>query len=104
MKTAKYFAVLSFALALGFVLFASAHPQDAFVGRWVLDPASTKAAPGLAPTAATMEVTAAGGGKYQSISEVAMGEVNARSEVTFSVDGQDYVVRRRRPCSPALRR
>jgi hypothetical protein len=92
MNPAKYLAVLSFAIALGLAVLGSAHAQDAFVGRWALDPASTKAAPGLAPTSATMEVTAAGGGRFQSVSEVAIAGVNARSEVTYSIDGQDYPV------------
>jgi len=92
MNAAKYLAVLSFAIALGLAVFGSARAQDAFVGRWVLDPASTKAAPGLAPTRATMEVTAEGGGSFQSVSEVGIGGVNARSEVTYWIDGLDYAV------------
>jgi hypothetical protein len=66
--------------------------QEAFVGSWVLDPAASKGVPQLTPTAGTLTVSAAGGGKYTSVSEATVGGVTGRSEITYSVDGKDYVV------------
>jgi hypothetical protein len=82
--------VVSLAFGLALAPFGSAPAQGAFVGSWVLDTASSTAAPGLLPTGGTLEITAAGGGKYKSVSEVAMGGVNGRSEVTYAIDGKDY--------------
>jgi hypothetical protein len=48
--------------------------------------------PQLTPTAGTLTVSAAGGGKYTSVSEATVGGVTGRSEITYSVDGKDYVV------------
>jgi hypothetical protein len=93
MKLAKIFAiVLGLVLALVVALFSAAQAQDAFVGSWVLDPASSKGAPGMVPTGGTLEITAAGGGKYTSVSEATIGGMTGRSEITFSVDGTDYAV------------
>lgn len=66
--------------------------QDSLVGSWVLDPAKSQGQPGLVPTAGTATVTAAGGGKYTSVSEVTVGGVTGHSEITYSVDGKDYAV------------
>ncbi|HEY3518801.1 MAG TPA: hypothetical protein VGL98_17250 [Gammaproteobacteria bacterium] len=68
------------------------HAQDALVGSWVLDPAKNQGSPGAVPTAGTATVTAAGGGRYTSASEVSVGGVTGRSEITYSVDGKDYAV------------
>jgi hypothetical protein len=80
-------AVLAFA---ALAPLPSVQAQDVFVGSWVLDPATSSAPPGLVPTAGPLEITAAGDGKYTSISEATMGGVEGRSEVTFSIDGKDY--------------
>ena len=66
--------------------------QDSLVGSWVLDPAKSQGQPGMVPTAGTATVTAAGGGKYTSVSEVTVGGATGRSEITYSVDGKDYAV------------
>ena len=66
--------------------------QEAFVGNWVLDPAASKGVPQLTPTAGTLTISDAGGGKYTSVSEATVGGVTGRSEITYSVDGKDYVV------------
>jgi len=66
--------------------------QEVLVGSWVLDPAKSQGQPGLVPTAGTATVTAAGGGKYTSVSEVTVGGVTGHSEITYSVDGKDYAV------------
>ena len=79
------------AVALGvFLFFGAADGQGAFVGSWVLDPASSTGQPGMSPTAGTLEITAAGGGKYTSVSEATVAGVAGRSEVTFAIDGKDY--------------
>ena len=87
------------------VLFASAHAQDAFVGRWVLDPASYEGClPAWLRRAATMEVTAAGGGKYTVHQRGrAWAKSTRRSEVTYAVDGKDYAVTST-PVQPGARR
>jgi hypothetical protein len=89
MDPVKRFCVVAFACAV-LAPCLSVHAQDAFVGSWVLDPASSSAPPGLVPTAGTLEISDAGDGKYTSVSEATMGGVAGRSEVTFSIDGQDY--------------
>ena len=66
--------------------------QDAFVGSWVLDPANYKGPAGMAPTSGTLEITAAGEGKYASVSEATIAGMTGRSEITYSVDGKDYAV------------
>jgi hypothetical protein len=87
MNSAKVFAIV-----LGLVLapFGSVQAQEAFVGSWVLDPASSNGAPGMVATSGTLDITAAGGGKYTSVSEATIGGMTGRSEITFSVDGKDY--------------
>ena len=92
MNTANCASVFTLALGLVLAPFSSALAQDAFVGSWVLDAASSQAAPGLMPTVLTVEITDAGGGQYRSVSEGAIGGVSARSEITFSIDGKDYPV------------
>jgi ABC-type transport system substrate-binding protein len=93
MSFAKIFAiVLGLVLALVLALFSAAQAQEAFVGSWVLDPASSKAPPGIAATSGTLEITAAGDGKYTSVSEATVAGTTGRSEITFSVDGKDYAV------------
>ena len=81
------------ALLLGLVLapFFSASAQQAFVGTWVLDPAaSTVPAAGAAPTAGTLEIKNVGGGQFITITETTAGEMVARNEITYAVDGKDY--------------
>ncbi len=89
MNSAKVFAIV-----LGLVLapFGSIQAQDAFIGSWVLDAANSKGPPGMVATSGTLEITAAGGGKYTSVSEATIGGMTGRSEITFSVDGKDYAV------------
>ena len=91
MNLIKGLCVVSLALGtlapLGFV-----QAQEALVGSWVLDPAKNQGQPGMVPTAGTATVTAAGGGKYTSVSEVTVGGATGRSEITYSVDGKDYAV------------
>ena len=60
------------------------------VGSWVLDTASSKGVPGVAPTAGTLEITRAGDGKYAYVSEATLNGVTGRSEVTLAIDGKDY--------------
>ena len=55
-------------VALGVLLLGAADAQGAFVGTWVLDPASSTGQPGMSPTAGTLEIKDAGGGKYTSVS------------------------------------
>ncbi len=92
MSSAKVFTIV-LGLVVGLVvLFGSVQAQDAFVGSWVLDPASSKGPPGMVATAGTLNITAAGGGKYTSVSEATIGGMTGRSEITYSVDGKDYAV------------
>jgi hypothetical protein len=90
MRPAKRLCVVSIALgALASVTTIAA--QGAFLGSWVLDSASsTAAAPEALPTAGTLEIKDAGGGKYTSVSEATVAGVSGRSEVTFAIDGKDY--------------
>ena len=91
MNLSKALCVVS--LALGALApSALVHAQDALVGNWVLDPAKYQGPPGVVPTAGTATITAADGGKYTSVSEVSVGDITGRSEITYSIDGKDYAV------------
>jgi hypothetical protein len=91
MNFAKCLCVAS--LVLGALApIGAAEAQDSLVGAWVLDPAKSNGPPGAVPTGGTVEIAAAGGGKYTSVSEVSVGGVTGRSEVAYSVDGKDYAV------------
>ena len=89
MNLARFLCVVSLALAVvapcGVV-----RAQDGFVGSWVLDPANSTAPPGAMPTVGTLEITAAGDGKYKSVSEATLAGVTGRTEITYSIDGKDY--------------
>ena len=93
MNLVKVFAiVLGLVLALGLALLSAVQAQEAFVGSWVLDPANSQGPPGMTATAGTLDITAAGGGKYTSVSEATIGGMTGRSEITYSLDGKDYAV------------
>jgi len=91
MNLAKFLCIVSLGLGTlapsGFV-----QAQDSLVGSWVLDPTKNQGSPGMVPTAGTATVTAAGGGKYTSVSEVSIGGATGNSEMTYSIDGKDYAV------------
>jgi len=91
MNLAKFLCIVSLGLGTlapsGFV-----QAQDSLVGSWVLDPTKNQGSPGMVPTAGTASVTAAGGGKYTSVSEVSIGGATGNSEMTYSIDGKDYAV------------
>ena len=82
-------AVLALALV---VFFGAARAQDPLVGTWVLDPAKNQGPPGVVPTAGMATIAAAGDGQYTSVSEISIGGVTGRSEITYSIDGKDYAV------------
>jgi hypothetical protein len=66
--------------------------QEVLVGSWALDPAKNQGPPGVAPSAGTATIAAAGGGKYTSVGDVTIGGVTGHSEITYSIDGKDYAV------------
>jgi hypothetical protein len=90
MNLAKTLAAVSLAFGLAAAPPSVVLAQDAFVGSWVLDTASSKGVPGLAPTAGTLEVTRAGDGQYAYVSEATVSGATGRSEVTLAIDGKDY--------------
>jgi len=95
MKLLKWLLVvlgLTVIAVLALLTASNVQAQEVLVGSWVLDPAKSQGQPGLVPTAGTATVTAAGGGKYTSVSEVTVGGVTGHSEITYSVDGKDYAV------------
>jgi hypothetical protein len=91
MSLRESFCVLALVLGV-FTSSGLAEAQEAFVGTWALDPAGYKGVPQLAPTAGTLTITDAGAGKYTSVSEATIAGVTGRTEVTYSIDGKDYVV------------
>jgi hypothetical protein len=91
MSLAQFSCVAALALAV-FAPSAFVQAQEGFVGSWVLDPANSKAPPGTMPTGGTLQITDAGEGKFTSVSEATLGGVTGRTEITYSVDGQDYPV------------
>jgi hypothetical protein len=95
MKLLKWLLVvlgLTVIAVLALLTASNVQAQEVLVGSWVLDPAKYQGPPGVVPTAGTATITAAGGGKYTSVSEVSVGGVTGRSEITYSVDGKDYAV------------
>ena len=93
MNSAKVFAiVLGLVLALGLALLApSRHKRhSSAVGCSI--PRIPRGRPAWRRPAGTLSITAAGGGKYTSVSEATIGGMTGRSEITFSVDGKDYAV------------
>jgi hypothetical protein len=91
MNLAKSLCVVSLALG-SLASFGSVQAQDALVGTWVFQSASSQAPPQMTPTGGTLTITDAGGGKYTSVNEVIVGGITGRSEITYSVDGADYAV------------
>jgi hypothetical protein len=84
---------LCVSLTFGVVVpLSSVHAREELVGTWVLQSATTQGPPQMAPTGGSLVITDAGGGKYTSVSEVIVGGITGRSEVTYSVDGMDYAV------------
>jgi hypothetical protein len=65
--------------------------DDPLLGTWVLNAAKSKAPIGAVPSAATVTVTAAGQGRYKSVSETTIGGARMRGEITFGMDGKDYI-------------
>ena len=96
MKLLKWLLVvlgLTVIAVLALLTASNVQAQEGLVGDWVLDAAASKSpVPQLAPTAAALTIAAAGDGKFKSTSEVTVGGVNARSEITYAVDGKDYAV------------
>ena len=95
MKLLKWLLVvlgLTVIAVLALLTASNVQAQEVLVGSWVLDPAKYQGPPGVVPTAGTATITAAGGGKYTSVSEVSVGGITGRSEITYSIDGNDYAV------------
>jgi hypothetical protein len=90
MKLAKYYGAVVVVLGLVTAPAGSAFAQDVFLGSWVLDPAKSQGPPGVIPTSGTLEVTAAGGGMYKSVSVTTLPGITATSELTYALDGKDY--------------
>jgi len=102
MKLLKWLLVvlgLTAIAVLALLTASNVQAQEVLVGNWVLEPAKSTAPPGMAPTAATLQVADSGGGKFTSISEGTVGGVTGHSEITYSIDGQDYAVSSR-PAQP----
>jgi hypothetical protein len=92
MNLIKALCVVSLALGLLAPL-RLVQAQDALVGSWVLDPLATKSTVlEMTPTGGGAEITGVGDGKFVSTSELTVGGVNVRSEITYAVDGKDYAV------------
>jgi hypothetical protein len=92
MSAAKTLAAAALAFGLAVAPCSVVLAQDVAVGSWVLDTASSKGVPGLAPTAGTLEITRAGDGRYAYVSEATVSGATGRSEVTLSIDGKDYTI------------
>jgi hypothetical protein len=98
MKSASRSAIAAVALslALSFSSLPSFAQESRFVGTWVLDTVKSKAP--LIPGTATYVVSDLGGGKYKSVSDTTVAGQTAHSEVSYAVDGKDYVAQ----TTPAL--
>ncbi|HEX5045509.1 MAG TPA: hypothetical protein VFX89_00175 [Gammaproteobacteria bacterium] len=89
MKTASLPAALALCLALCLSSLPSFAEESRFVGTWVLDAAKSNA-PAASGTA-TLVISDLGGGKYKSVSDTTVAGQTAHSEITFAIDGKDYV-------------
>jgi hypothetical protein len=96
MKVLKWLLVvlgLTTIAVLALLTASNVQAQEALVGDWVLDAAASKSSvPQMSPTAGTLTITDAGGGRFKSASEVTVGGASGRSEITYAVDGKDYAV------------
>jgi hypothetical protein len=89
MKTASSSAALALCLVLSLSSAPSFAQEGRFVGTWVLDAAKSNAPAGLGT--ATLVISDLGGGKYKSVSDTTVGGQTAHSEITFAIDGKDYI-------------
>ena len=92
------FAALALSLALSLTSPPSFAQESRFVGSWVLDAVKSKAP--VAPGTATIVISDLGGGKYKSVSDTTVAGQTAHSEITFAIDGKDYVAQTT-PAMPA---
>jgi hypothetical protein len=83
-------SALLLGLTLAFSLNSFAQ-ESRFVGSWVLDAAKSKAP--LLPSSSTVTISEAGGGQFKSVSDSSVAGQTVHSEITFAVDGKDYVTR-----------
>jgi hypothetical protein len=94
MKLSSRFAASFLALCLVVGLTgraALAGDADAFLGTWTLNSAKSTLPQGGPPIVVTLTVTDAGGGKYKSVTETSVAGQAYKVEITFAVDGKDYV-------------
>jgi hypothetical protein len=84
-------AFLAVVLAVGLTGRAAlAGDADAFLGSWVLNAAKSSLPQGGPPINMTLTVSAAGGGKYKSMTEMSVAGQAYKVEITFAIDGKDY--------------
>jgi hypothetical protein len=93
MKLTSRFAAafLALGLAVGLGRAAVAGDADAFLGTWTLNAAKSTLPQGGAQMDVTLIVTDAGGGKYKSVTEASVAGQAYKVEITFAIDGKDYV-------------
>jgi len=94
MKLTSRFAAAFLALGLAVGLTgraALAGDADAFLGTWTLNAAKSTLPQVGAQMDVTLTVSDAGGGKYKSVTEASVADQAYKVEITFAIDGKDYV-------------
>jgi hypothetical protein len=92
MKIARFRSGASaFSLVLVLASAAAFAQGDPLIGTWVLNGAKSTFPPGAQPQSMTLVVSDAGGGKLKSVSNITINGTTIQGEVTFAVDGQEYV-------------
>jgi len=94
MKLTSRFAAAFLALGLAVGLTgraALAGDADAFLGTWTLNAAKSTLPQVGAQMDVTLNVSDAGGGKYKSVTEASVAGQAYKVEITFAIDGKDYV-------------
>jgi hypothetical protein len=94
MKLTSRFAAAFLALGLAVGLTgraALAGDADAFLGTWTLNAAKSTLPQVGAQMDVTLTVSDAGGGKYKSVTEASVAGQAYKVEITFAIDGKDYV-------------
>jgi hypothetical protein len=90
-RPASLVSVAALALALVVAQPRALAFDDVFLGTWLLNVGKSKGPPGTVPDAATMVITDLGSGMYKSASDSTVAGNTIHAEVTFAVDGKDYV-------------
>jgi hypothetical protein len=91
MKVSKRLGFVTLWVGFAFACATFAADTDKFLGTWVFNASKSQVPGGATPDKATIVVSDAGGGKLKTVSDTAMAGQQIHAELTFAIDGKDYV-------------